>query len=367
MADREQCPASATAEVPAGNAGGPAGGPDRSCGFPAAFSGGTLRPAPGESFSAGESPGARRTRRCRHDDRHDHRLAPDRPLRRLPGLAPLVLGLRDVEDLHDADLDLVLADRLADAYDAADGRPPSPAARRAAGRPRWGARPRRAGGARWPADAHRLRGPPPSGQRCPGRSRDCSAVVGAAGGACSARRGGQRERLGTPRADADRPVVPDDLGPVLRPPRRPAAAAPRSRRAGAGPQRWAEVDGDERDARRRWRAGVGEGLGHVQGRDLGPADVLQLVADISTATYSTPYTRNETLMPGWIDRRGPVLEAWACPGGPASPEEVNDRRPTQRVTPVCPSESAPAAARDRPCGPLRHRDPRQQVAVGRSR
>jgi hypothetical protein len=32
--------------------------------------------------------------------------------------APVVL--RDVEDLHDADLDLVLADRLADAYDAAD-------------------------------------------------------------------------------------------------------------------------------------------------------------------------------------------------------------------------------------------------------
>lgn len=33
-------------------------------------------------------------------------------------LAPIVL--RDVEDLHDADFDLVLADRLADAYDAAD-------------------------------------------------------------------------------------------------------------------------------------------------------------------------------------------------------------------------------------------------------
>jgi predicted DCC family thiol-disulfide oxidoreductase YuxK len=32
--------------------------------------------------------------------------------------APVVL--RDVEDLHDADLDLVLADELADAYDAAD-------------------------------------------------------------------------------------------------------------------------------------------------------------------------------------------------------------------------------------------------------
>jgi hypothetical protein len=33
-------------------------------------------------------------------------------------LAPIVL--RDVEDLHDADLDLVLADRIADAYDATD-------------------------------------------------------------------------------------------------------------------------------------------------------------------------------------------------------------------------------------------------------
>jgi len=33
-------------------------------------------------------------------------------------LAPVVL--RDVEELHDADLDLVLADKLADAYDAAD-------------------------------------------------------------------------------------------------------------------------------------------------------------------------------------------------------------------------------------------------------
>jgi hypothetical protein len=33
-------------------------------------------------------------------------------------LAPVVL--RDVEDLHDADLDLVLADKLADAYDATD-------------------------------------------------------------------------------------------------------------------------------------------------------------------------------------------------------------------------------------------------------
>jgi hypothetical protein len=32
--------------------------------------------------------------------------------------APVVL--RDVDDLHDADLNLVLADKLADAYDAAD-------------------------------------------------------------------------------------------------------------------------------------------------------------------------------------------------------------------------------------------------------
>jgi hypothetical protein len=32
--------------------------------------------------------------------------------------APVVL--RDVDDLHDADLDLVLADKLADAFDAAD-------------------------------------------------------------------------------------------------------------------------------------------------------------------------------------------------------------------------------------------------------
>ena len=31
-----------------------------------------------------------------------------------------LIVLRDVEDLHDADLDLVLADKLADAYDAAD-------------------------------------------------------------------------------------------------------------------------------------------------------------------------------------------------------------------------------------------------------
>lgn len=33
-------------------------------------------------------------------------------------LAPIVL--RDVEDLHFADFDLVVADKLADAYDAAD-------------------------------------------------------------------------------------------------------------------------------------------------------------------------------------------------------------------------------------------------------
>ena len=35
-------------------------------------------------------------------------------------LHPAPVVLRDVEDLHDADLDLVLADSLADAYDAAD-------------------------------------------------------------------------------------------------------------------------------------------------------------------------------------------------------------------------------------------------------
>ena len=40
-----------------------------------------------------------------------------------PDAAPMLLApvvLRDVDDLHDADLDLVLADKLADAYDAAD-------------------------------------------------------------------------------------------------------------------------------------------------------------------------------------------------------------------------------------------------------
>ena len=52
-------------------------------------------------------------------------IAVDRTARfvAFPDSAPVVLGpvvLRDVEDLHDADLDLVLADRLADAYDAAD-------------------------------------------------------------------------------------------------------------------------------------------------------------------------------------------------------------------------------------------------------
>jgi hypothetical protein len=36
-----------------------------------------------------------------------------------PDAAPIVL--RDVEDLHDADLDLVLADRLADSMGATDG------------------------------------------------------------------------------------------------------------------------------------------------------------------------------------------------------------------------------------------------------
>ena len=52
-------------------------------------------------------------------------IAVDRTARfvAVPDSAPAVLGavvLRDVEDLHDADLDLVLADKLADAYDAAD-------------------------------------------------------------------------------------------------------------------------------------------------------------------------------------------------------------------------------------------------------
>ena len=52
-------------------------------------------------------------------------IAVDRTARfvAFPDSAPVVLGpvvLRDVEDLHDADLDLVLADKLADAYDAAD-------------------------------------------------------------------------------------------------------------------------------------------------------------------------------------------------------------------------------------------------------
>ena len=52
-------------------------------------------------------------------------IAVDRTARfvAFPDSAPAVLGavvLGDVEDLHDADLDLVLADKLADAYDAAD-------------------------------------------------------------------------------------------------------------------------------------------------------------------------------------------------------------------------------------------------------
>ena len=52
-------------------------------------------------------------------------IAADRTARfvAFPDSAPALLGavvLRDVEDLHDADLDLVLADKLADAYDAAD-------------------------------------------------------------------------------------------------------------------------------------------------------------------------------------------------------------------------------------------------------
>jgi hypothetical protein len=35
-----------------------------------------------------------------------------------PMLAPVVL--REIDDLHDADFDLVVADKLADAYDATD-------------------------------------------------------------------------------------------------------------------------------------------------------------------------------------------------------------------------------------------------------
>ncbi len=45
-------------------------------------------------------------------------VAPSARFAGVENSAPIVL--RDVEDLHDADLDLVLADRLADAYDAAD-------------------------------------------------------------------------------------------------------------------------------------------------------------------------------------------------------------------------------------------------------
>jgi hypothetical protein len=40
-----------------------------------------------------------------------------------PDAAPVLLApvvMHDVDDLHDADLDLVLGDALADAYDAAD-------------------------------------------------------------------------------------------------------------------------------------------------------------------------------------------------------------------------------------------------------
>ncbi len=45
-------------------------------------------------------------------------VAPSARFAGVENSAPIVL--RDVEDLHDADLDLVLADKLADAYDAAD-------------------------------------------------------------------------------------------------------------------------------------------------------------------------------------------------------------------------------------------------------
>jgi hypothetical protein len=52
-------------------------------------------------------------------------IAVDRTARfvAFPDSAPIALApvvLRDVEDLHDADLDLVLADKLADAYDVTD-------------------------------------------------------------------------------------------------------------------------------------------------------------------------------------------------------------------------------------------------------
>jgi hypothetical protein len=53
-------------------------------------------------------------------------IAADRTARFMafPDAAPMLLApvvvLQDVEDLHDADVDLVLADKLADAYNAAD-------------------------------------------------------------------------------------------------------------------------------------------------------------------------------------------------------------------------------------------------------
>jgi hypothetical protein len=52
-------------------------------------------------------------------------IAADRTARfvAFPHAAPMLLApvvLRDVDDLHDADFDLLLADELADAYNAAD-------------------------------------------------------------------------------------------------------------------------------------------------------------------------------------------------------------------------------------------------------
>jgi hypothetical protein len=52
-------------------------------------------------------------------------IAADRTARFLafPDAAPMLLApvvVRDVDDLHDADFDLALADELADAYNAAD-------------------------------------------------------------------------------------------------------------------------------------------------------------------------------------------------------------------------------------------------------
>src|SRR6478735_6976348 len=79
---------------------------------------------PGESFPAGESPAtaepgvAAMTIATTTDG-----LARTARFVAFPDAAPVLLApvvLTDVDDLHDADFDLVLADQLADAYDAAD-------------------------------------------------------------------------------------------------------------------------------------------------------------------------------------------------------------------------------------------------------